>query len=68
LNLTPQFIQRRIVPPAEKRLLPLQAGDMPDTSADVAYLVEQFHYQPATTLEEGIQRFVAWYHNEFKLI
>jgi len=34
--------------------LPLQAGDVPDTCADVAYLVEQFHYQPATTLEEGI--------------
>jgi UDP-glucuronate 4-epimerase len=45
---------------AEKQLLPLQAGDVSDTYADVAYMVEQFHYQPATTLEEGIQRFVAW--------
>ena len=53
---------------AEKQLLPLQAGDVPDTYADVANLVEQFHYQPATTVEEGIQRFVAWYRNEFKLI
>ena len=53
---------------AEKQLLPLQAGDVPDTYADVADLVEQFHYQPATPVEEGIQRFVAWYRNEFKLI
>jgi UDPglucose 6-dehydrogenase len=53
---------------AEKQLLPLQAGDVPDTYADVADLVEQFHYQPAITVEEGIQRFVAWYRNEFKLI
>jgi hypothetical protein len=30
--------------------------------------VQQFHYQPATTVEEGIQSFVAWYSNEFKLI
>ena len=53
---------------AEKQLLPLQAGDVPDTYADVAEMVEQFQYKPATTVEEGIQRFVAWYRNEFKLI
>ena len=52
---------------ADKQLLPLQAGDVLDIYADVAYLVEQFHYKPATTMEEGIQRFVAWYRNEFKL-
>ena len=53
---------------AEKQLLPLQAGDVPDTYADVADLVEQFQYKPATTVANGIQRFVAWYRNEFKLI
>ena len=53
---------------AEKKLLPLQAGDVPDTYADVADLVEKFHYQPTTSVEEGIQRFVAWYRKEFKLI
>ena len=50
---------------AQKQLLPLQAGDVPDTYADVTDLVEQFHYQPATTVEDGIKRFVAWYVNEF---
>ena len=53
---------------ADKQLLPLQAGDVPDTYADVADLVEQFHYQPSTTVVEGIKFFVAWYRNEFKLI
>ena len=42
---------------------PLQAGDVPDTYADVADLVEQFHYKPATTVEEGINRFVDWYRD-----
>ena len=51
---------------AEKQLLPLQAGDVPDTYADMADLVEQFHYKPATTVEEGIKFFVAWYRNYFK--
>jgi UDP-glucuronate 4-epimerase len=41
---------------------------VPDTYADTADLVEQFHYKPATTVEEDIKFFVAWYRNEFKLI
>ena len=45
-----------------------QSYDVPDTYADVADLVEQFHHQPATIVEEGIKFFGAWYRNEFKLI
>ena len=48
---------------AEKQLLPLQAGDVPDTYADVADLAEKFHYQPATTVADGINRFVVWYRD-----
>lgn len=51
---------------AEKELLPLQAGDVPDTYADVADLVEQFHYQPSTAVADGIQQFVAWYRHYYK--
>lgn len=46
---------------AEKQLLPLQPGDVPDTYADVTELVEQFGYKPATSVREGIGRFVDWY-------
>jgi UDP-glucuronate 4-epimerase len=52
---------------AKKELLPLQAGDVPDTYADVEDLVEQFGYRPATTVEDGISRFVAWYREYFKV-
>lgn len=38
-------------------LLPLQAGDVPDTCASVENLVERFHYKSSTTMEEGINRF-----------
>ena len=51
---------------AEKEYLPLQAGDVRDTYANVDDLIDQFHYKPATTVEEGINRFVAWYRNYFK--
>jgi len=52
---------------AEKELIPLQAGDVPDTYADVEDLVEQFAYKPMTTVEEGIRCFVAWYRDYFKV-
>lgn len=52
---------------AKKHFLPLQAGDLPNTYADVTDLVEQFHYQPNTTVASGIQRFVAWYLDYFQL-
>ncbi len=52
---------------AEIDLLPLQPGDVPDTYANVDDLVEQFHYKPATSIEEGIARFVAWYRGYYKV-
>ena len=46
---------------AEKELLPLQPGDVPDTYADVDELVKEFGYKPATMVNEGVQRFAEWY-------
>jgi len=45
----------------EKELLPLQPGDVPDTYADVDDLVEEFNYKPTTTVQQGVENFVAWY-------
>ena len=50
---------------AEMNLLPLQPGDVPDTYADVQDLVKDVHYKPATTVEEGIARFVEWYRDYY---
>ena len=52
---------------AIKELLPLQPGDVPDTYANVDDLVEQFDYKPATTVQDGIQRFVDWYRDYYKV-
>lgn len=46
---------------AQRNLLPLQAGDVPDTYADVDDLVRDVGYRPQTTVEEGVRRFVEWY-------
>ena len=52
---------------AEKEFLPLQAGDVPETYANVDDLVEQFNYKPATSIEDGINSFVSWYRDYFKV-
>jgi UDP-glucuronate 4-epimerase len=46
---------------AEKNMLPLQLGDVPETSANIDGLVNDVGYRPATTVEEGVRRFVDWY-------
>ena len=51
---------------AEKNLLPLQEGDVPDTWADAEDLVRDVGYRPATPVEEGVKRFVAWYLEYYK--
>src|SRR5579875_986568 len=50
---------------AEKKLLPLQPGDAPDTSAEVTELMRDTGYQPTTPVEEGIRKFVDWYRRYY---
>lgn len=59
-------LEKALCKKAAMELLPLQAGDVPDTYANVEDLVEQFHYKPNTKVEDGIARFVAWYRDYFK--
>jgi len=51
---------------AEKELLPMQPGDVPDTWADVEALVEDVGYRPSTPVEEGVKRFVDWYLSYYR--
>jgi len=46
---------------AEKNLLPIQAGDVPSTYADVDDLIREVGFKPETPIEEGIEKFVEWY-------
>ncbi|HWK52055.1 MAG TPA: NAD-dependent epimerase, partial [Steroidobacter sp.] len=56
-----ECIEQNLGKKAQKNLLPLQAGDVPDTSADVEDLVRDVGYKPATPVEEGVRRFIEWY-------
>jgi len=46
---------------AQKNLLPMQPGDVPDTWADVEALARDVGYRPSTDLEQGVKHFVEWY-------
>ena len=46
---------------ADKELLPLQPGDVPDTYADVDDLVAEFNYKPSMSVQEGVENFAIWY-------
>ena len=52
---------------AEKNLLPLQLGDVPDTWADVEDLVTDVGYRPSTPVEDGVRNFVDWYLDYYKV-
>lgn len=51
----------------QKNMMPLQAGDVPATYADISDLVEDLNYQPATPVQEGINKFIDWYLDFFEV-
>ena len=48
---------------ADKRLLPMQPGDVRDTYADISAIQRDLGFAPTTTIDEGVPRFVAWYRD-----
>ncbi len=50
---------------AEKILLPMQPGDVPDTCADVEELARDTGYAPSTSVETGVANFVTWYRHYY---
>ena len=50
---------------AQMEMLPLQAGDVPDTEADVSDLIANVGYRPVVDVEEGVANFVRWYRSYY---
>lgn len=48
---------------AERRLLPIQPGDVRDTYADISAIQRDLGFVPATSIDEGVPRFVQWYRD-----
>jgi UDP-glucuronate 4-epimerase len=62
-----ETLEKALGKAAEKNLLPIQPGDVPATYADVDDLVRDVGFKPATTIEEGVGRFVEWYRGFYKI-
>ena len=63
-----QFIgvlEKALSKEAKKVMMPMQAGDLPETYADIESLCQDIGFRPTTSLEEGIQRFVDWYRDYY---
>lgn len=56
-----ELMEQNLGRTVEKRLLPMQPGDVPDTWADVSALRRDVGYAPSTSIEEGVAKFVKWY-------
>jgi UDP-glucuronate 4-epimerase len=52
---------------AEKKLLPMQPGDLPETWADVEDLARDVGYRPSTPMEQGVRSFVDWYLDYYRV-
>ena len=62
-----EIIEKELGRVAEKRMLPLQPGDVPATSANVDALVRDVGFAPQTPIETGVANFVAWYREYFQI-
>jgi UDP-glucuronate 4-epimerase len=56
-----ELIEKNLGIKAEKKLLPLQKGDVKETYADIAELQRYIGFKPVTSIEAGIKHFIDWY-------
>jgi UDP-glucuronate 4-epimerase len=56
-----RILEQELGRKAQREMLPMQPGDVPETCADVSDLERAIGFRPTTSIEEGIRRFVEWY-------
>ena len=62
-----ELLETNLGKSAVKNFMPMQAGDVPATWADVEDLSHDTGFQPSTPIEVGVQRFVSWYREFYKV-
>ena len=70
-TLSRELVRAKVLPKdfdfeAHRRLVPMQAGDVPVTFADTSALEEDFGFKPSTSLEKGLRAFAEWYSEFYK--
>jgi UDP-glucuronate 4-epimerase len=59
------LLERELGRPAIREMAPMQPGEVPETHADVDDLMRDVGFKPATSIEEGIKRFAAWFRSYY---
>jgi len=62
-----QVIEKNIGAKTQKNLLPMQEGDVPKTWADIEKAKTKLGWEPKTGIEEGIEKFLQWYKEYYKI-
>ncbi|MGR3176645.1 MAG: NAD-dependent epimerase [Candidatus Anammoxibacter sp.] len=62
-----EVIENKLGKRAQKNLMDIQPGDVPATYADVDDLIEDVQFKPSTSLETGVDRFIEWYREYYKV-
>ncbi len=62
-----ETIEAKLGKKAQKEMLPMQPGDVQSTYADVSGLIQDMGYKPDTPLDEGVEKFVAWYREFYEV-
>ncbi len=60
-------IENRLGKTAEKNMMPIQPGDVPATFADVEALIKDTGFKPSTSIQQGIDNFISWYLEYYKI-
>lgn len=61
-----EAIEKKLEIAAKKNFLPLQAGDVPQTFANVDDLINDIQFKPETKIQDGIDQFIEWYVSYYK--
>ena len=62
-----RIIEEELGRKAQKNMLPIQPGDVPETSADIQKSREMLGFDPKTPIREGIRKFLIWYRDYYKV-
>ena len=60
-------IEKVLAKKAKINFLPLQAGDVPDTSANINDLIKTLNYKPRTSINKGVRNFIEWYREYYNV-
>ncbi len=60
-------LEKAVGKKAKKKMLSMQAGDVPGTAANISKAKEMLDYNPQTTVQTGVQKFVDWYKEYYKI-